>query len=263
MSAGTTHPVTAGASREELVRAADRRGARQATAVSVRVVSVIGGWYWAIFTIVAVSVIVGSVQFGSGLDQGVVDAQIGGSSRWFMMVLGTVVPAAYLRLHVAAGGTRRSLVTGTVRGGILGGALIGLVTAVYTLGERALFGALDLTWSREYGLPVDGYAGIALTTVTEALVAATYYLVGAAIAAGYYRFGMVRGTVYVLAALVPAALVDLASHTGVAALIAGLDNLPDGGTGVLLGLVGGAVAIGLAAWLLSVPLRSVPLRPTP
>ena len=36
---------------------------------------------------------------------------------------------------------------------------------------------------------------------TEALVAATYYLVGAAISAGYYRLGMVRGTVYVLAAL--------------------------------------------------------------
>jgi hypothetical protein len=110
---------------------------------------------------------------------------------------------------------------------------------------------------------VDGYAGIALTLLTEALVAATYYLVGAAIAAGYYRLGMVRGTVHVLATLVPAALVDLASHTGVMSLIVGLDNLPDGGPGVLLGLVGGAVAIGLAAWLLSVPLRSVPLRPTP
>lgn len=261
MSAETTHPVTTGASREALVRAAGRRGARQAAAVSVRVVSVIGGWYWAIFAVVAVSIIVGSAHFGSGLDQGIVDAQIGGSSRWFMMVLGIIVPAAYLRLHVAAGGTRTSLATGTVRGAVVGGALIGLVTALYTVGERALFGALDLTWSREYGLPVDGFAGVALTMVAEALVAATYYLAGAAISAGYYRLGMVRGTVYVLAALVPAALVDLATHTGVAALLVGLDTLPAGGTGVLLGLVGGAVAVGLAAWLFSVPLRSIRLRP--
>jgi hypothetical protein len=245
-----------------LVREADQRGARRAAAVTVRVVSVIGGWYWAIFAVVAVAVVLGSVRFGSGLDQGVVDAQIGGSSRWFMMVLGIIVPAAYLRLHVAAGGTRRSLAAGTVQGALVGGTLIGLVTALYMVGERALFGALGLTWVREYGLPVDGYGGIALTFVTETLVAATYYLAGAAISAGYYRLGMVRGTAYALAALVPAALVDLASHTGVTALVVGLDTLPDGGAGVLAGLAGGAIAVALAGWLFSTPLRSIPLRPS-
>lgn len=261
MSAATARAVAAGPARDELVRAAERRGLRQASGVTVRVVSVIGGWYWAIFSVVAVAVVLGSVRFGAGLDQGVVDAQIGGSSRWFMMVLGTIVPAAYLRLHVAAGGTRRSLAAGTVQGALVGGVLIGLITALYMVGERALFGVLDLTWAREYGLPVDGYAGIALTFVTESLVAATYYLAGATISAGYYRLGMVRGTVYVLAALVPAALVDLASHTGVTALVVGLGTLPDGGAGVLVGLAGGAVAVALAAWLFGAPLRSVPLRP--
>ncbi|MFJ3407907.1 hypothetical protein [Promicromonospora sp. NPDC090134] len=262
MSAATAPAVTARSGRDDLVRAADRRGARRAAAVTVRIVSVIGGWYWAIFVVVAVAVILGNVRYGSGLDQGVVDAQIGGSSRWFVLVLGMIVPAAYLRLHVAAGGTRRSLAAGTVQGALVGGALIGLVTALYMVGERALFGALDLTWAREYGLPVDGYGGIALTFVTEALVAATYYLAGAAISAGYYRLGVLRGIAYVFAALVPAALVDLASHTGVTALVVGLDRLPDGGAGVLLGLVGGAFAVALAAWLFSAPLRSIPLRPS-
>lgn len=261
MSATTAHTVTAEAARGELARAADRRGARQATAVTMRAVGVVAGWYWAIFLVVAVAIILGSARFGSGLDQGIVDAQIGGSSRWFMLVLGIIVPAAYLRLHVAVGGTRRSLAAGTVRGALVVGALIGLVTTLYTAGERALFGALDLTWSREYGLLVDGYAGIALTFVTESLVAATYYLVGAAISAGYYSLGLVRGSVYVLLALVPAAVVDLASHTGVTALVVGLDTLPDGGAGVLTGLAGGAVAVALAAWLFGVPLRSIPLRP--
>jgi hypothetical protein len=261
MSAATARAVTAGSERDELVRAADRRGARQAAAVTLRVVGIVGGWYWVIFAVVAVAIILGSVRFGSGLDQGLVDAQMGGSSRWFALVLGIIVPAAYLRLHVAAGGSRRSLAVGTVYGALAGGALLGLATALYTAGERALFGALDLTWVREYGLPVDGYGGVALAFVTDSLVAATYYLVGAAISAGYYRLGMVRGTVYVLLALVPAAVVDLASHSGVTALVVGLDTLPDGGAGVLAGLAGGAVAVTLAAWLFRVPLRSIPLRP--
>ena len=136
--------------------------------------------------------------------------------------------------------------------------LIGLVTALYLLGERALFAALDQPWVREFGLPVDGVAGVALTVLSEALVAATYYLAGAAISAGYYRLGVVRGSFYLLAALVPAALADLATHTGVTALIVGPENLP----GVLLGLAGGAVAVALAAWLFSTPVRTVHLRPS-
>lgn len=257
----TTEAVTS-PGRDTRVREAERRGARRAAGVTIRVVSTIGGWYWAIFAVVAVAVVLGNVRYGSGLDQGIVDAQMGGSSRWFVLVLGIIVPAAYLRLHVAAGGTRRTMTTGTVQGALVSGMLIGAVTALYLVAERALFAALDLTWAREFGLPVDGYGGTALTFVAETLVAATYYLVGAAISAGYHRLGIVRGTVYVVAALVPAALVDLATHTGVTALIVGPENLPDGGAGVLLGLVGGAVAVALGAWLFGMPLRSVPLRPS-
>lgn len=241
-----------------LVRDAEQRGARRAAAVTVRVVVTIGAWYWAIFLVVAAAVIIGNDRFGSGLDQGVLDAQMGGPSRWFLLVLGIIIPAAYLRLHVAAGGTRRSLAVGTVQGALVSGVLIGLVTALYLLGERALFAALDQPWVREFGLPVDGVAGVALTVLSEALVAATYYLAGAAISAGYYRFGVVRGSLYLLAALVPAALADLSTHTGVTALVVGPENLP----GVLLGLTGGAVAVALAAWLFGTPVRTVYLRPS-
>lgn len=260
MSATTSAVTSPG--RDTRVREAERRGARRAAGVTLRVVSTIGGWYWAIFAVVAVVVILGNARYGSGLDQGIVDAQMGGSSRWFVMVLGIIVPAAYLRLHVAAGGTRRTMTTGTVQGALVSGVLIGAVTALYLVGERTLFAALDQPWVREFGLPVDGWAGIALTVLTETLVAATYFLAGAAVSAGYYRLGGVRGTLYVLAALVPAALVDLATHTGVTALMVGPQNLPDGGAGVLLGLAGGAVAVALAAWLFGTPLRSVPLRPS-
>lgn len=261
MSATTARPVTVGADRAALNREADARAARRAAGVTIRVVRTIGVWYWVIFTVVAVTIILAQARFGSGMTEGILDAQMGGASRWFVMVLGIIVPAAYLRLHLAAGGTRRTLATGTVRGALVGGAMIGLVSAVYLVGERALFGALDLTWAREYGLPVDGLAGIVLSVVTETLVAATYYLVGAAISAGYYRLGMVRGTAYVVVALVPAALVDLATRSGVGAVIAGLGNLPDGAPGIVLGLTGGLVTVALAGWLFGTPLRSIPLRP--
>ena len=244
-----------------LVREADARAVRRAAGVTIRVVRTIGVWYWVIFTVVAVTIILAQSRFGSGMDEGVLDAQMGGSSRWFVLVLGIVVPATYLRLHVAAGGTRRAFAIGTVRGALVGGVLMGLVSAVYLVGERALFGALGLSWSRAFGLPVDGFAGIALGFVTDTLVVATYYLVGAAIAAGYYRLGLVRGTAYVVLALVPAALVDLATHSGVAAAVVGVENLPGGALGIVLGLAGALVTVALAGWLFGTPLRSIPLRP--
>lgn len=234
---------------------------RTAAGVTIRVVRMVGGWYWAIYTTVAVAVIVGVTRFGDGMDQSFLDSQAGSPSRWFALVLGIIIPAAYLRLHVAAGGTRRALATGTVRGALVVGALFGLVTGVFLVGERALFGALGLTWARELGLPFDGYAGIALAVVTESLVVATYYLVGAAISAGYYRLGVLQGTAYVLAALVPVALVDLATHTGVMTLLVGPDVLPGGGAGVLLAVIGGLAAVAFAAWLFSTPLRTISLRP--
>ena len=249
------------ATQQSVRRSATQQSVRRSAAVTVGVVRLIGGWYWAIFVVVTAAIVLISYRLGAELDQGLLDSQMGGPSRWFMLVLGIIVPAAYLRLHVAAGGTRTAHVQGTVRGAFIGGALLGLATAVYLVGERTLYGSLGLAWAREFGPPVDGYAGIALTVVTEALVVTTYYLVGAAIAAGYYRMGAVRGTAYVVVTLVPAVLVDLATRTGVTALLVGPQNLPTGALGVLLGVVGGLGTAALAAWLFGTPLRSVPLRP--
>ncbi|WP_423462974.1 hypothetical protein ACO229_23630 [Promicromonospora sp. MS192] len=261
-SAGTaTGTAAAGTDRDLLVRAAERRAVSTAAGATVRVIRTIGGWYWAIFALVAVTIAVLMTRYGSGLDEAVLDSQMGGSSRWVALVLGLIVPAAYLRLHLAAGGNRGTLVAGTVRGALLGGLLIGLMTAVYLTGERILLGALGQTWTREFGPPVDGWAGIALTVLTESLVVATYYLAGAATAAGYRRFGVVAGTLYGTLALVPAAVVDLATHTGVTALLVGPGNLPGGVGGVLLALAGGLVTVAAAAWLLRLPLRTVALRP--
>ena len=257
-----TSTVAAGTDRDALVSEAERRAVRAAAGATVRVIRTIGGWYWAIFAVVAATIAVLMTRYGSGLDEAVLDSQMGGSSRWVVLVLGLIVPAAYLRLHLAAGGTRATLVTGTVRGALTGGLLIGAITAVYLVGERALFAVLGVTWMREFGPPADGWAGIALTVLTEALVVATYYLVGATVGAGYRRLGVVPGTLYAVVALVPAALVDLATHTGVTALVVGPQNLPGGAGGVLLALVGGLVTVAMAAWLFRMSLRAVALRPS-
>jgi hypothetical protein len=258
----TTGTVIGTTDRGTLVRDAERRAVRTAAGATVRVIRTIGGWYWAIFAVVAATIVVLMTRYGSGLDEAVLDSQMGGSSRWVVLVLGLIVPAAYLRLHLAAGGTRATLVAGTVRGALTGGLLIGAITAVYLTGERALFAVLDQTWTREFGPPADGWAGIALTVLTESLVVATYYLVGATVAAGYRRLGAVLGTLHVIVALMPAALVDLATHTGVTALIVGPRDLPGGVGGVLLALVGGLATVAMAAWLFRMPLRTVALRPS-
>jgi hypothetical protein len=258
----TTGTVVPGVDRDTLVRDAEQRAVRAAANATVRVIRTIGGWYWAIFAVVAVLITVLMTRYGPGLDDAVLDSQMGGSSRWVVLVLGIIVPAAYLRLHLAAGGTRATLVAGTVRGALTGGLLIGAITAVYLTGERALIATLGETWTREFGPPADGWAGIALTVLTETLVVATYYLVGATVAAGYRRLGVVPGTLYVVVALVPAALVDLATHTGVTALVVGPHNLPGGVGGVLLALAGGLVTVVMAAWLFRMPLRTVALRPS-
>lgn len=259
MSAATVSAGAVDADRDGRVQAAERRATRIAAGVTVRFLRTIGGWYWLCFTAVSVAIAVLLTRYGAGLDDGVLDSQMGGSSRWFSLVLGLIVPAVYLRLHLAAGGTRRTLVAGTVRGALVGGLLIGLVTAVYLVGERMLFAALGQTWTREFGPPVEGWAGIALTILTETLVVATYYLAGATLAAGYRRLGVVTGTLYVVVALVPAALVDLVTHTGVVALLVGPQNLPDGVGGVLLALTGGLGTVAVAAWLFRVHLRTLRL----
>ncbi|MFC6509147.1 hypothetical protein ACFQBY_11850 [Promicromonospora citrea] len=256
----TTPAATTG--RDGLVRAARQSAVRSAAGVAVRMIGTIAGWYWVIFAVVSVTIVVLMTRYGDGMEDAVLDSQMGGSSRWVVMVLGIIVPAAYLRLHLAAGGTRDTLVAGMLRGGLVGGLLIGLVTAVYLIGERALFDAVGQTWTRQFGPPADGWAGIGLTVLTEACVVATYFLVGAGVAAGFRRFGFVGGTLWTPVALVPAALVDLATHTGVTALLTGLERLPGGAGGVLLALGGGAVAVLLAAWLLRLLLRAVSLRPS-
>lgn len=253
--------VMSPADRDTLAAAAEGRAVRVAQRRVMNPMLLVGGGYWLIYAVVVTAIVVGNEMAGNVLTRSILDVQWGGSSRWIVFVLGIIIPPALLRPHVAAGGTRRSHATGTVRAAALVGLAFGVVTCLYLAGERVLFGALGMQWGYAIGLPGEGFAGLALRGLAEVLVIATYTLSGALVSMGYYRFGMGRGTAFILVALVPAVLVDLATRTGGLAAIIG-DRYPfDGAAAVAVGLAGGLVTTGLAAWLLHRVQRGIPLLP--
>jgi hypothetical protein len=124
-------------------------------------------------------------------------------------------------------------------------------------------GGLAWYWERVGGAAAsDGAAWVGVALASEALVAATYLLGGVAVAAGYQTYGLWRGTLLVLPALVLLFLADVASRTG-----AGEDILEAtlggiGGPSPALGLLTGVVVLGLAVAAAYQQVRTLRLRPT-
>jgi hypothetical protein len=249
-----------------LALAARRRAARGVRRNVVAVFRVVGGWFWAIFTAVNVVVPLLVSRAGGDMEQSVFQSSAG-TPRWFAFVLGIIVLAAVLTLHLAAGGTRTAFTTGLVGGAALVGLAFGALTVALMTVERLLYPALGLEWSRDGGLVVGEpvLVDALVTFVAESLGVATYVLVGAAIAAGYRRHGVRTGTLLILPLLVPLALTDLATRGGVGGLV--LTNVAplDGGAtagSVVLGLAGGVLGLALAAAVLHLLVRGVRLRPS-
>lgn len=255
-------------SRTEHVRAGHRRGVAAVDRRLRRNGAVVGIWFWGVYALYAVGIIAGNALAGNDLEISALDATLG-SSRWPMLWLGISASVAVLGMHVAAGGSRRSLVEGVVRGALVVGAGFGVVTTLALLGERLLSTSLGMSWRRLGALPFDSPGAVLGTAVAEALVITTYILVGAAIAAGFTHLGA-RGAFLIVPLAVPAVLADLATRTGVVGAIANVELRPDiehaevpasdGLAPLLLGLGGGALAVALAAVLLYVVLRTVPVR---
>jgi hypothetical protein len=256
--------------RSEHIRAGDLRGV---AAVDQRLRGnslVVGIWFWGVYLLYAVGITLGNAAAGNDLKISALDATIG-SARWPMIWLGISASVGILALHVAAGGSRRSMFGGVVRGAVVVGAGFGVVTTLALLGERLLSTSLGMTWRRVGALPFDSPAAVLGTAVAEALVITTYLLVGAAIGVG---FTQVRawGTLLMIPLLIPAALVDLATRTGVLGMIANVELRPDidhaevppseGLVTTLLGVGGGVIAVVLAAVLLYALLRTAPVRPS-
>ncbi|GAB6940432.1 hypothetical protein ACQP60_14685 [Isoptericola variabilis] len=250
MPDGTTTPARA--HHAAATRAARRR--------YLRAVLVAGGWFWACWALLVISLPLVVDRYGGEADGLTYDAA-GGPVRWVGFAVGVIVTASTLTVHVAAGGTRRSLVEGGLRAAAVAGPVLAVLGVLLTLAERATYARLGRPWQGPAAsLGVDSATGIVVQVVGESLVVVAYLLVGVAVAAGYRRLGAWRGTLLVVPLLVPCVLADVATRTGLFALPlrGGYDDVALG----VVGTVGGAlVAAALAAVVATRTLRPVPFRP--
>lgn len=229
-----------------------------------------GAWFWGAYLLYAVGLMVGFDLAGNDLETSAFDILFG-SSRWPVLVIGVMAPQWLLAMHLSAGGTRRALYEGIVRGALVVGAGFGTMTTIALLGERVLAESLGMTWRRLGGMPFDGVAGVATTLLGESFVIATYALVGAGIGFAFRSHGGARGALLSIAVVIPAALVDLVTRTGVLGVAANVRFEPDienavvptseGVVPMLVGLGGALVAVVLAAAVLRYVVRDASVNP--
>ncbi|MBD8079737.1 hypothetical protein [Cellulosimicrobium arenosum] len=256
-----THPrpsAERAAERAALAAAAHRRGVRAATEYAVGVTWYVGIWFWAIAIVVGATILV-VMQRNGDVDVDAVNSVMD-SARFFLFVLGIVVPLSMVALHVAAGGTRRSFTHGLWLSGVVVGVSYGLAVAAVGWFQWWLFTRNGWSaTSAQHQLYADG-SEVGLVLLVQSLLCATYFLAGVVIALGYYRAGFWGGTALVPVAVVPAALAEISLQSGwfgrALADWVGLAGAP-----VWAATLGGLAAFTLAALLVRAVLRNLALRP--
>lgn len=164
------------------------------------------GWFWPIVAVVFL-VIGFFTQRAGDLDHSVW-AFAGSAPKWALFALGIVFATMYLPFLVAHGITRRTVAAAAAAGG----AVLALVAAgVMQLGylvERAVFAALDRTHAIETPHLFRTPTQVHLVLAEYTLVFAAFLLSGWLVGIGYYRFGGIRGTLFLPPALIPIGVVE-------------------------------------------------------
>jgi hypothetical protein len=242
--------------RDALVAAHHRRSVRQVADYVVGATWYIGVWFWVIALVIGVVVL--EVQRRTeGVDVSALNGPAG-SAKFFLFVMGIVLPLALVSVHVAAGGTRRSLTHGLVVGAVGVGVSFGLAVALLAWAEWWIFRSAgwDAVWEDQ--LYEDG-SQVGLVLLVQSVFCLVYFLAGMTIAMGYYRAGTWWGTALLPLPLVPVALVELVLQSGAFggafARALGLD-----GATAWVAVGGALVAIALAVGLLRLFVRDVPMR---
>jgi hypothetical protein len=240
-------------------RAAEKRSTRTGAVNMLAGAWVVGLWYWAIVVVVAgVLIYLGTRTdvFEGEPPDGVVN----GSVKFFLFVLGIILPVASVAIHVAAGGTRRSFVRATwITGGVVG-VTFGLAAALLGYVEWLVLDRLGWEAEQEIqNLYADG-GQIGTVFLVQLFFCGVYWLAGAAIGMGYYRLKFVRGTLALPLLLLPVVLVELALQSGFfGASFAQAVGLGD--AQVLTAVLGGLVALAAAAFSVRLVSRSVSISP--
>lgn len=249
-------------------RAAQAR--RAATRVATRYAStaqlVFAAVFWVLFGLVAVLVPVFVNQAGGRMDSGGVLWATGYSARWmaFSLAIGTTVNLG--TVHLATGGTRRTLFRGLVSAALVAGLAYGLAFGLARIGERALFGAFGWRWAAPSGFSTaPSLGGDALGALGEGLAITGYVLMGAGVVAAFLGTRTLgRGIAAILVALLTAAAVETFSRTGTGGQTIGRwvaeHWLPAGAAGVVVGTAATLGVLALAAGWLWLRLRHLQLR---
>lgn len=259
MSAATVAPTQA--ERDAFVARVHTRAVRRVARTLVSGSFLIGAVYWGIFLAITIALPL-IVHAAGGVISG--GAMVGAeySARWFAFSLGIALFAMLLVTHLAAGGTRRALWSGSIRAAVVTGVAYGVVNSVALHVERGLFRGLDWQWDRLGSALAPQDDWFVVSTAAEAVAVAVYVVVGITIAAGYYSHGVWSGTLLILPGLVLLALADAATRTGALddALTALLEPvLP---TSAAVGLPACLVVVAVSAGWLWWQLRTLTLRPT-
>ncbi|WP_402468499.1 hypothetical protein [Isoptericola aurantiacus] len=181
----------------------------------LRVLLLAGLWFWTVWFLLVLGLPIVVSRWG-GVATGLSYDTAGSPARWPAFAVGIIATGALLRIHLAAGGTRRALVEGVAGGALVGGVAYGVLGVVLPLLEQQVYAEVGLPWRGPGGaFALDSAARIVASVVAGTLLIVTYALVGTGVLAGYRRWGALRGTLAIVPLLVPCALVDAATRTGV------------------------------------------------
>ncbi|MBW9208784.1 hypothetical protein KV102_00950 [Mumia sp. zg.B53] len=217
----------------------------------------IGAYFWIAVATITVAVAYVIDRWGD-LESSTGDGFLG-SAPAFLGVMGLIMPPSILTLHVVGGATRRSLFRGTIVAAVGLGITFALLGAIGMLVESLVLDALDLPTVTLDAHLYDSSGDFFGIWLSWSLSGLSYFLGGAAIAFGYYRWGALLGTVQTI---------------GVVLLVLGADMLMGGGPSpqvlggveslsavllVSLSLLASAVV----ALILYLTLRDIPLKGNP
>ncbi|TQL02824.1 hypothetical protein [Cellulomonas sp. SLBN-39] len=115
--------------------------ARHALRMPLTLTVTLGAWFWVVVLVGATVGTVVAARVAGSVDVAVIAFARQGAI-WFPFSLTIALVATYLRVHVAAGMTRRSFVRATLVAALVVGTGHTVVMTVLVLAERALHGAL-------------------------------------------------------------------------------------------------------------------------
>lgn len=239
--------------RASYVAAADRRATRAVAENTVVATWWVGGWFWAIYAAVLTVLAV--------VDILAEDAQIrsaAGSfaSPWiYLLVMGIVLPAQTSRLHLVAGGTRRTLLQGERWSVVALGATFGLAGWLVLLGRDAAVRALGHDVAPVEGVLVTVGGGAWLGLLVHVLASGAFFATGVLVGHTYRRLGGWLGTVTLPLTLLPAALAVTAAEVAGGGSLAVVDA-----PAWILVAAGGVVGWLIAWWATWLVVRHAPVQ---